>query len=119
MKILVVDDNPSITNVLEKFLKTKGHDVEICNDGHVGLQIIQNRKWDKIFLDLSIPGCSGLSIIDNLEKNNKLQGQKIILFSAATIPEYVSKKLLQKNGIVQTFLKKPASLSKITEAIAA
>lgn len=118
MKILVVDDNKSITNSLEKYLKIKGFDVRVCNNGYDGLELIQNSEWDKILLDLSMPECSGLDIIENLEKNNVLKDKNIILFTASSVPDYVLDKLLKKDGVI-TCLKKPISLAKIAETISA
>jgi len=117
MKILVVDDNKSITSALEKYFKIKGFEVRICNDGRDGLELIQNDKWDTILLDLSMPECSGLDIIDKLEKNNVLKDKNIFLFTASSVPDYVLGKLLAKDGI-KTCLKKPISLAKIAETIA-
>ncbi|MFB5615304.1 MAG: response regulator, partial [Candidatus Nitrosomaritimum yanchengensis] len=67
-----MDDSKSITNSLEKYLKVKGHEISSCNEGHKGLTLIQNDKWDKILLDLSMPEFSGLDIIENLEKIDAL-----------------------------------------------
>jgi DNA-binding response OmpR family regulator len=116
MKILVVDDNKSITGSLEKYLKIKGFEVTVCNEGQKGLELIKEDGWDIILLDLSMPECSGLSIIDNLEENNLLKDKKIILFTASSVPDYVLEKLLEKEGI-ETCLKKPISLAKIVETI--
>ena len=118
MKILVVDDNKSITSSLEKYLKIKGYDVSICNDGEKGLELILNEKWDKVLLDLSMPEYSGMDIIENLEKNKVLKDKNIFLFTASSVPEYVLDKLLEKDGI-KTCLKKPLSLTKIVETISA
>jgi len=118
MKILVIDDNKSITSSLEKYLKIKGYEVSVCNDGYDGLELIQNGEWDKVLLDLSMPECSGLDIIENLEKNNLLKDKNIFLFTASSVPDYVLEKLLKKDGI-KTCLKKPISLAKIAETISA
>ena len=86
MKILVVDDNKNITSSLEKYLKIKGFEVSVCNDGYDGFELIKNSEWDKVLLDLSMPEFSGLDIIENLEKNNVLKDKNIILFTASSIP---------------------------------
>jgi DNA-binding response OmpR family regulator len=118
MKILVVDDNKSITSSLERYLKIKGFEVKICNKGQDGLKLIQSDEWDTVLLDLSMPECSGLDIIADLEKNNVLKDKNIILFTASSVPDYVLDKLVRKEGI-RTCLKKPISLAKIVETISA
>jgi DNA-binding response OmpR family regulator len=117
MKILVIDDNKSITKSLEKYLKIVGFEVKTCNEGLEGLELIKKNEWDTILLDLSMPEFSGLDIIDDLEKNKVLKNKNIILFTASSVSEYVLDKLIKKEGI-KTCLKKPISLSKITEVMA-
>lgn len=116
MKVLVVDDNKSITNSVEKYLKIKGFEVGITNSGKDGFELIQNDEWDRILLDLAMPEYSGLDIIENLEKNNLLKDKNIILFTASSVSDYVLEKLLKKDGI-KTCLKKPISLAKIAETL--
>ena len=118
MKILIVDDNTSITHSLETYLKIKGYDVSVCNDAYDGLELIQNDSWDKILLDLSMPDYSGLDIIEDLEKNKMLKDKNIILFTASSVPDYVLERLLEKDGI-ESCLKKPVSLKKVVQTISA
>ena len=118
MKILIVDDNTSITSSLGKYLEILGYDVSTCNDAYDGLELIQNDQWDKILLDLSMPELSGLDIIEDLEKNNMLKDKNIVLFTSCSIPDNVLDKLLEKDGI-ETCLKKPVSLKKVVQTISA
>ena len=118
MKILIIDDNKSITSSLEKYLKVKGHKVRSCNNGYEGLALIQTENWDKILLDLSMPEFSGLDIIESLEGDNVMKEKNIIVFTAASIPEFIIEKMLAKEGI-QGLLKKPLSIVHLTEALTA
>ncbi len=118
MKILVIDDNTSITNALDKYLRKQGFEVRVCNCGFEGIELIKNDTWDKILLDMSMPDYSGFDIIEYLETNNLLKDKHIILFSAAPIPEYVLGNLLKKDGI-KSFLKKPVSLATVVNTITA
>lgn len=118
MKILVVDDNKSITDSLAKYLKIKGYEINVCNNGYEGLNAIQSDKWDKILLDLAMPDFSGLDIIESLEKNNAMKDKNIFLFTASSIPEHIINDLLAKDGI-QGCVKKPPSLSHLMETLAA
>ena len=67
MKVLLVDDNPDITDLLSKFLKAKGYENVVTNDPLDGLDRIKNEKYDVIFLDIHMPEFSGLDIIQALE----------------------------------------------------
>ena len=118
MNILIIDDTKSITSILQKYLSIKGHLVSVCNDGIDGLEKIQKYPWYCILFHIAIPEFSGYDILKNLEDSGDLGDKKIILYTASEISESVMKKLRQKYGI-HSFLKKPCSLKKVVDAIAA
>ena len=116
MKILIVDDNQSITNALSQYLKVKDFEVVIANKGRTGLDLIQNQEFDSILLDLAMPDFSGFDIINTLEKDDQLKDKKIILFTASTISNAILNELVKKDGI-KTCIKKPVKLSEIVQVI--
>lgn len=107
MKILVVDDNESIANMLKKFLSLKGYDCTISSDGKNALNIMTHEKFDVVILDLAMPEFSGYDIINELEKSGKIKEQNIIILTALAITlEQMNS--LQKQG-VKSCLKKPVT----------
>ncbi|MEJ2261727.1 MAG: response regulator, partial [Nitrosopumilaceae archaeon] len=84
MKVLVVDDNQDITDLLSKFLQSKGFEITVENDPLEALDLIKNQKYDAVLLDMSMPEFSGIDIIDTLDREKILKDQKIIIFSAIT-----------------------------------
>lgn len=64
-----------------------------------------------------MPEFSGIEIIQTLERESILKGQKIIIFSAASLTSVEIMKLLEKDGI-QEYLKKPIQLKDLLNAIA-
>ena len=107
MNILVVDDNPSIGNMLEKFLTIKGHDCTVSQDGNNAFEIMKKEKFDAVLLDLAMPNFSGYDIIDKLEKIKKLSELNIIILTASAITQEQTD-LLLKRGI-KSCLRKPVS----------
>ena len=65
MKVLIIDDNQDITDLLSKFLKSKGIENTVANDPFDGLDRIKNEKYDIILLDMSMPEFSGIPVIKN------------------------------------------------------
>ena len=116
MNILIVDDNEDVTVLLSKFLKAKGFDNVVTNDPRKGLELIKEEKYDVILLDISMPGFSGIDIIQALERKKILKDQKIIIFSAAAFTTNEINDLLKKDGIAGC-LKKPIPLGRIITAI--
>jgi len=61
-KILVIEDDPEIANLLDFHLKGAGYVVTLAGDGDVGLQLALSNDYDLIILDLILPGTDGLDI---------------------------------------------------------
>ncbi len=116
MQVLVVDDNQDITDLLSKFLKSKGFDIVVTNDPRDGLEKIKEKNYDAVLLDISMPEFSGIDIIESLERKKILKDQKIIIFSANAFTTDEINDMLKKDG-VQGCLKKPIQLSEILTAI--
>ena len=116
MKALIVDDNEDITDMLSKFLKTKGFETVETNDPMEGLRNIQQEHYDVILLDIKMPGISGINIIQLLATDDILKDQNIFIFSAKPFGDNEIKNLLRKDG-VNGVLKKPMKLDEIFTAI--
>ncbi len=63
-RILVVEDEPRIAGFLTDGLRREGYDVVAAEDGEVGTFLAVTETFDAILLDLSLPGTSGLSVLD-------------------------------------------------------
>jgi len=65
-RILVVDDDPSVTSLLKRTLAYEGFVVEIANSGQEGLTIARERPPDLAILDIMMPGLDGLEVLRRL-----------------------------------------------------
>ncbi len=81
-RILLVDDEPSITKVVGKRLEIAGFDVIIASDGQEGLEKAQTLSPNLIILDLMLPKLNGFEVCSMLKGDARFQGVPIILFSA-------------------------------------
>jgi DNA-binding response OmpR family regulator len=116
MKVLVIDDNKDVSELLSIFLKKKGYDNVIINDPRIALGHIKEEKYDVMVLDISMPEISGIDIIQTLEKEGILKDQKIIILSAVAFTSQQVNDLLEKEGI-HSCLKKPIRLNELLTAI--
>src|SRR3989338_551280 len=87
MKILIIDDNKDITKMFSKYMTIKGHLCSVVNDGRSGLDLIENKTFDAIILDLAMPEFSGSDIIDALYKSGKIKNQNIVTLTASSISD--------------------------------
>jgi len=62
-KILVIDDEPSIRNLLDTLLRRKGYDVVLADSGRKGLELFRREHPDVILLDLKMPEMDGLTVL--------------------------------------------------------
>jgi len=74
MRILIVEDEPSISNFIRDGLEEEGFAVDVANNGKKGLQIALDNldEYDVILLDWMLPGMSGIEICRNIRIENKL-----------------------------------------------
>jgi DNA-binding response OmpR family regulator len=61
-RVLVVDDDPTVSEVLCRYLEQAGFDVEVVPDGRLGLEAALTRPPDLLVLDLMLPGLHGLEV---------------------------------------------------------
>ncbi len=73
MRILIVEDEPSIANFISDGLQEEGFAVDVANNGKVGLQYaLDNLEgYDVILLDWMLPGLSGIEVCRNIRKESK------------------------------------------------
>ncbi|MEK7584371.1 MAG: response regulator [Patescibacteria group bacterium] len=75
-KILIVEDDPSILNVLANRLRREGYMVHEAVDGRAGLDSAISKKPDLILLDVMMPRMDGLSVLKRL-REHKEWGSKV------------------------------------------
>ena len=80
-KILVVDDEPSITNLVSAYLKPEGYEVIIASDGHAGLKAARAFKPDLVILDVMLPGMDGIELLSRLRRESEVY---VIMLTART-----------------------------------
>jgi two-component system alkaline phosphatase synthesis response regulator PhoP len=80
-KILVVDDEASIVNLLASYLKADGHEVYTASDGLAAIKAAKAFKPDVIILDLMLPDLDGLEVLSRLRRESDVY---VILLTART-----------------------------------
>ena len=78
-KILVIDDEPSIVNLVTAYLKPEGYEVFTATDGPSGLKSARAFKPDLIILDIMLPGMDGIELLSRLRRESEVY---VILLTA-------------------------------------
>ncbi|MBM3137476.1 MAG: response regulator transcription factor [Chloroflexi bacterium] len=69
-KILVVDDEPSILNVVTAYLRAEGYEYKTASDGNEGLSLVKTFSPDLIILDIMLPGRDGIEVLSQLRRES-------------------------------------------------
>lgn len=78
-KILLIDGEPSIHNVVTAYLKAEGYEFLSAMDGMSGLSVARTFKPDVIILDVMLPGMDGIELLANLRRESNVY---VILLTA-------------------------------------
>lgn len=80
-KILVIDDEPSIVNLVVAYLKPEGYEIYTASDGNAGLKAARAYKPDLIVLDVMLPGMDGIELLTRLRRESDVY---VIMLTAKT-----------------------------------
>ena len=69
-RVLLVDDEEELLDVLGRGLRSRGHDVETCDEPKVALTLIEKKSFDVVVSDISMPGMDGISLLRHVREKN-------------------------------------------------
>ena len=70
MRILLVEDEKKLADIIVRGLKAERYAVDVCHDGQAGLESATSYEYDLIILDLMLPGISGSEVIEKVRRRN-------------------------------------------------
>lgn len=82
VKIMIVEDDPDICEILQYNLEQENFEVEVIRDGDRALEALFNNPPDLLLLDLMLPGTDGLEIARQVRKDEQLGNIPIIMITA-------------------------------------
>ena len=112
-KILVVDDDPEISSLVQYTLESLGHQVKVCDNGREVLDILHSYKPELLVLDVMLPGIDGYSLTAQIAEDAELDKMPIIVLSALE----PSRTMFQRFSQVAGFLTKPFNTDDLMEAV--
>ncbi|MCK4524955.1 MAG: response regulator [Candidatus Andersenbacteria bacterium] len=76
-KILIIEDEKVLSELLEKKIKEDGYEVFIAMDGEEGLELMKKEKPDLVLLDIIMPRMDGFRVMEEMNKDPELNLKKI------------------------------------------
>jgi two-component system response regulator RpaA len=113
-RVLVIDDEPAIADVLRMLLEFRGHEVLTANDGSRGFATAQRQSPDVIVLDLMMPVMDGFTALEALRSDERTAEIPVVILSALGSPEV--RQRCQDLG-ARTFLQKPYNPEDLLRAV--
>ena len=111
-KILVIDDEPSIRDLLDTLLCRKGYDVVLAESGRKGLEVFRREHPDVVVLDIKMPGMDGITVLQQVRSLNP--SQPVIILTGAGSPE--TEQQVRALGVTE-FVEKEFSLHRLGESL--
>lgn len=115
MKILLIEDDKFLRNVLEKKLKEQGFEVISAVDGDEALQKIVTERPDLILLDIILPHKSGFLVLDEIKKDPEFKKIPVLIISNLGQEEDIRKGL--EIGADEYFVKAKISLEDLIKKV--
>ena len=114
-KILVVDDEPEMVDIIKNRLRHNGYEVITASDGIEGLEMAKRERPDLIVLDIMMPKLDGYHVCRMLKFDEKYRGISIVVLSALGIRE--ESQLIAKEVGADACLAKPYNADTLLNTI--
>jgi two-component system, NtrC family, sensor kinase len=112
--ILIVDDEPTIQDLLVAMLTVEGHRVDTASSADAALKKVQTRSYDLIISDLRMPGDSGIQFYNRLRGENRSMAERVVFMTG----DLVSPESLQfMRGVKNFWLPKPFTIDNLRETL--
>ena len=111
-RVLLIDDEKELLEVLSERLRTRGMTVQTAESGEEALRIIEDSTFDAVVLDLAMPGLDGVETLRRM-KEIRPKIQVILLTGHATVQKSIE---VMKLGAMD-LLEKPTDLKVLLEKI--
>jgi|SRR3989344_5863545 len=114
-KILLIEDEPLLANLLKQRLEANSFEVMLARDGEEGLKILRDTKPDLILLDIILPKISGFELMETLRSNTSFQQAPIVIISNLGQDNDIEKG--QSLGAVGYFIKAKISIEDLVNQL--
>jgi len=111
-RILVVDDEPEVCSMLEKFLTKKGHEVYAALNGEEALSVVKQERPHVILLDIKMPKMDGMECLKHIREIDKEAG---VIMITAVKQEEIGREAMKLGAF--DYITKPLSLQYLEDCL--
>ena len=114
-KILCIEDDPQMIDLIRLILETRGYQVLGAEGGQQGLDVMRTERPDLILLDLMMPEMDGGDVFHQMKKEVELRDIPVIVVTAKAAP--IDKVLWVKVAKVDDYVTKPFGPRELAESV--
>lgn len=114
-RILLVEDEPLLGNLLKQRLEKEGFEMVLAHDGEEALAKLRESKPDLILLDIILPKISGFELLETLQADPQFEKAPVIIISNLGQESDVARG--QALGAIQYFVKAKVSIEELVEHV--
>lgn len=118
-KILLVEDEEIMIDLLQRKLIREGYEVLVARDGEEGLKIMKEAKPDLILLDIIMPKMGGFEVMEEMNKDEELKKIPVIVISNSGQPVELDRaqELGAKDWLIKTEFDPQEVIDKVVKQI--
>lgn len=118
-RILIVDDEDFIRDLIKEVLMALGHEFELAANGAEAFEIMRKKTIDLAIIDRNMPSMTGIEVIKLIRQNPKTKSIKVLMCTGSSLTKEIDEAF---NAGADDYILKPLSfpalLGKVTKALA-
>jgi two-component system, chemotaxis family, chemotaxis protein CheY len=118
-RILIIEDEIILRNLLEKKFKQEGYEVTVAVDGEDGIEKMRENKPDLIVLDIIMPRLDGFGVMEKMKEDDNLKDIYIMIVSNSGQPVELdrARRLGARDWLIKTDFDPQEVISKVSKIL--
>lgn len=118
-RVLIVDDEEYIRDLIKEVLLAQGHEFELADGGAAALEVLRKKSIDLVIVDRNMPGMSGIEVVQLIRQNPRTKGLKVLMCTGSSVTKEIDEAFAAgADDYVLKPLNFPALLGKVAKALA-
>jgi CheY-like chemotaxis protein len=88
-KILIVDDEESIRDLIKEVLSSESHEFHLAADGQQAFEILRKKPMDLAIVDRNMPGMTGIEVVQLIRMNPKTAPMKVLMCTGSSVTKEI------------------------------
>ncbi len=88
-RVLIVDDEEYIRDLIKEVLLAQGHEFELAGDGRAAFEILRKKTIDLAIVDRNMPGMTGIEVVQLIRQNPKTKDIKVLMCTGSSVTKEI------------------------------